>query len=96
MEGTTNRPLTRFEERLSIKIESRTAQEKSEKMRLLVAPFDEALKTDKAASAMWERISRLLKLDYDLHKDTIGYWSLLVEDDRNNLFLVTPLALHKN
>jgi len=67
-------------------------QEKSDLMRLIVASYDDALREGKVENQMWERISHLLKRDYDLHKDTIQYWSLMDEEDEENLFPATSFV----
>jgi hypothetical protein len=71
--------------------ESLNAVEKSELMRLIVASYDQALESGSQSESMWQRIIRLLEIDFTLRKEIVEYWSLLEEADAENVFPVTPL-----
>ena len=64
--------------------------QKVELMRLIIASYDDGL-NETQFDFSWERINRLLEIDYVIHKEIIEYWSLLDEKDEENLFEVTPL-----
>jgi hypothetical protein len=71
--------------------ESLNPVEAGELMRLIVASYDQALEEGAQSGVTWERIARLLKTDFILHREVVEYWSLLEEPDADNVFPVTPL-----
>jgi hypothetical protein len=68
-----------------------TSIEKGELMRLIVASYDRRLEHEGAPNDTWQRIARLLKAESVIHKEIVGYWSLLEETDTENMFSITPL-----
>ena len=71
--------------------ESLNPGEKSELMRLIVASYDRMLEDRNESRATWERITRLLRREFSLHREIIEYWSLLEEAEAENIFPLTPL-----
>jgi hypothetical protein len=68
-----------------------TSIEKSELMRLIVASYDRRLEHEGASNDTWQRIAHLLQTEFIIHKETVGYWSLMNETDTENMFSITPL-----
>jgi hypothetical protein len=65
--------------------------EKSELMRLIIATYNESSEVEEHSQPVWQQIRQMLEKDFDLHKDTVEYWSLPEGTDTENVFSVTPL-----
>jgi hypothetical protein len=71
---------------------SLNADEKIALMELIVASYDDYLSEAKdLKDSLEERISNLLEQDFELHKNTIIYWSALQSHDPNSLWSVSPI-----
>jgi hypothetical protein len=60
-------------------------------MQLIVASYDEYLKEQASDVELQQRLFDLLNVDFDLHRDTILYWSSLEHDDLFSPFAISSL-----
>ena len=68
-----------------------SADEKAALMELIVASYDQNLRGANHQSGLESRISGLLTEDFELHKNTIEYWSKLKSHNPAVLWKVSPL-----
>lgn len=66
-----------------------TVSQKEELMKLIIASLDEEL-DNLVFNQNWEKVQKLLKADYEIHRETVEYWSHLDEKNEENVFRITP------
>jgi hypothetical protein len=70
-------------------IEPLEADEKQALMGLIISSYDDYLNEHGEEANLWTTIVSLIEKDYDLHEETIEYWSDL-DNDTSEMFAVTP------
>jgi hypothetical protein len=65
-------------------------EEKFALMIIIISSYNDLLENEKNNKNQWDRINCYLLEDYDIHLNTILYWSVLEVDDIKECFSITP------
>jgi hypothetical protein len=71
--------------------EELSAEAKVALMQLIAASYSEHLKEQGSATEVEQRVTDLLEADFDIHQDTILYWSGKDSDGLGHPFAISPL-----